>query len=557
MLKHFTKKLFTIVLLSTMLFTMFSGTLTASAEEATETKELPDGVVGEWIWGSTIVEDGAETVVGCCAQAGVTDIYLLVKGTGGKLAYRQTEFTNFTDTDRDVLQETIDAAHARGIRVHAWICNGEDAYYKPRNPAESLRHYTNGYNSNRIALYSEKYREYMETVVRELAAYDIDGLHFDYLRYNHLANGWAQVDFDALEAMGANIARVRELIETTFGYNGKTANSNYVFNAYNAGDKDALLIGEYRRNAVNGYVERMVEAAREVNPDLIFSAATMPEGANNTAYADLHYGQNYADLAEIVDYICPMAYSTTYGQGDTWVVDIAKKAIDKGNKVVMGLQAFDIGDTVKLNKEVKNLNALAKDSKYGDAMLGIALFRNETFDYAAIKVNAEAKTISVTVINSTAKQYSSITIQKGGLFTIKSAELEGFADNAQFEIDADGASVKITGEHLAPDRIATVTLTYEGEINTEVCPVTVRSYTTKEVCVFNSYIVPKVEPQPDPEKPANTTEATDKKDEEKDGGCGGKNSDGDVAFAGGVGVAALASVMATNLKSKKKKNDEE
>ena len=123
MLKHCTKKLFTIVLLSTMLFTMFSGTLTASAEEATEIKELPDGVVGEWIWGSTIVEDGAEEVIGCCAEAGVTDVYLLVKGTGGKLAYRQTQFTNLTDTDRDVLQETIDAAHARGIRVHAWICN--------------------------------------------------------------------------------------------------------------------------------------------------------------------------------------------------------------------------------------------------------------------------------------------------------------------------------------------------------------------------------------------------------------------------------------------------
>ena len=93
-------------------------------------------IVGKWLWGSTVADlgaDGAEIMMSRCASEGITDVYLLVKGTGGKLGYLKTQYTDIlTRKNRDVLQETIDAAHKRGIRVHAWICVVEDETYKAK-----------------------------------------------------------------------------------------------------------------------------------------------------------------------------------------------------------------------------------------------------------------------------------------------------------------------------------------------------------------------------------------------------------------------------------------
>ena len=159
----------------------------ASASEPAQANVESNGIVGEWIWSSTIYEageDGAEAILSRCAANGITDVYILIKGTKGNLAYLNTEYKNLSYTDRDVLQEAIDAGHAHGIRVHAWICNTEDANYRAAHPKAGMYHYNTGYSSNRINLYDEGYLEYMQNVVRELAAYDIDGLHLDYLRYN-------------------------------------------------------------------------------------------------------------------------------------------------------------------------------------------------------------------------------------------------------------------------------------------------------------------------------------------------------------------------------------
>ena len=77
----------------------------------------------KWIWGGTVAElgtDGAEIIASRCSDEGITDLYLLLKGTGGKLSYLKTQYSDILSrNDRDVLQETIDAAHKRGIRVHA------------------------------------------------------------------------------------------------------------------------------------------------------------------------------------------------------------------------------------------------------------------------------------------------------------------------------------------------------------------------------------------------------------------------------------------------------
>lgn len=480
-------------ILSFIICPIVAAPLLAGPVFADENKtEAPSGIVGEWMWSSTIAnmgENGAEIMMQRCAETGITDVYLLVKGTSGTLSYLKTKYTdNLARKNRDVLQEAIDAAHKRGIRVHAWICNMEDSAYKASHPDAGMWHYIRERDNDKINLYDEGYRKYMTTVAAELAEYDIDGLHLDYIRYNHLANGWSENDLAALKAMGANIDRVRELIETTLGYNGKTANSNYVFNAYNSGDKDAKIIAQYRRNNVKEYAKAVIDAAKKVNPNLIISAAMMPEGSYNEAYGDLHYGQSYDDAAELYDYVCPMAYSTNYGQSETWIVNIAKKAIDKGNNVVMGLQAYENATTARLTAEVKNMRNLMKDAKYGEGAFGFVFFRAGTLDYAKVSYDTENKIIAVKLFNEASTKsltLAQLTLQSG-LKIVGTCVGEGFNANAKVTVAKSRGNVKLTGSELMGKQ-GYLYVKYEGELDPTKPVATVTFSRSATAIVYTSY----------------------------------------------------------------------
>ena len=99
----------------------------------------------------------------------------------------------------------------------------------------------------------------------------------------------------------------------------------------------------------------------------------MPEGAYDEAFADLHYGQNYRDAAELYDYISPMAYSTSYGKDEFWVGKLSKNASLLGNKVVAGLQAFDNATSDRLNAEIQDIFKVMKTEKYSEKILGTPL----------------------------------------------------------------------------------------------------------------------------------------------------------------------------------------
>ena len=143
------KKLLSALICPIILLPLFTSAVPAAAETTEST-----AIVGKWIWGSTIADlgaDGAEIMMSKCFSEGITDVYLLVKGTGGKLGYLKTQYTDLlTRKNRDVLQETIDAAHKRGIRVHAWICVVEDETYKANHPEAGMWHYIRAQDNNFI-----------------------------------------------------------------------------------------------------------------------------------------------------------------------------------------------------------------------------------------------------------------------------------------------------------------------------------------------------------------------------------------------------------------------
>lgn len=471
------KKLISAMLCPIMLLPLFSSVPISAAESS--------AIVGKWLWGSTVADlgtDGAEIMMSRCAAEGITDVYLLVKGTGGKLGYLKTQYKNLlTRAHRDVLQEMIDAAHKRGIRVHAWICVVEDETYKSNHPDAGMWHYIRARDNNFITPYDEGYREYVGNVAKELAQYDIDGIHLDYIRYNHNANGWSEQDFKNLAAMGANIDRVKELVESTWGYHGKSANNSYIFNAYKNNDPDALIIAQYRRKNIKELAAHIISSAKSVNPNLVFSAATMPEGAYEASYADLHYGQNYDDAAELYDYICPMAYSTNYGKADNWVVTLAKNSIDKGNNVVMGIQVFDSVTSARIMTEMENIRTLMKDSKYGKGMLGTVFFRSGTYEYAKATYDEANKIITVKLDNKIGSSaYNQVRIEAKGRIRLTDAAVgDGVAEKATVTVSSSGSYATFKKSNLlGAGKDGYLYLKYEGEIDPSKLPVLIRLYTS-------------------------------------------------------------------------------
>ncbi len=408
-------------------------------------------ITGEWMWSDTIANaglDGARKVLSRCAEMGITDVYLLVKGTAGRLAYLRTKHTELRlREDRDILKEAICAAHANGIRLHAWICNLEDAAYKAAHPDAGMWHYINARDNAHINPYDPGYCAYMADIAAELAAYDIDGLHFDYIRYNHLANGWSREDFDALTAMGADTGRIRELMAKTFGYHGQPADNSCIFDAYRNGDRDAGCIAEYRRAMVRDYAASVIAAARSVRANLMISAAVMPEGAYDEAFADLHYGQDYRDAAALYDYICPMAYSGSFGMDERWLCTVAENAVSIGNRVVMGLQAFNGVSSTRLMRETETVRTLAREKTWAEHLNGIVLFRSAQYDYAKITADA-AGDVTVKTVSSTGQHYCWVQIDMPAGIRITDARIgKGYGCDTAVRISPDGSSVKFIADN--------------------------------------------------------------------------------------------------------------
>ena len=484
------KKLLSALICPMILLPFCSSTVSASATQ----KAKSETIVGKWIWGNTIADlgtDGAEILMSRCASEGMTDVYLLIKGTGGKLGYLKTQYTDIlTRNDRDVLQETIDAAHKRGIRVHAWICVVRDETYKSNHPDAGIYQYIRGRDNKFITPYNEGYREYIGNVARELAEYDIDGLHLDYVRYNHNANGWSEEDFERLASMGANLDRVKELVETTWGYNGRTEDPNYIFNAYKINDPDAIIIAQYRKNNIKELAQHIISEARAVNPNLIFSAAIMPEGAYDSATSELHYGQSYDDAAKLYDYICPMAYSGTYGKTDDWVATVAKNSINKGNRVVMGIQAFDDVTSAHIMAEVENIRELTKDPTYKDSMLGVVFFRSGTFEYAKATYDVENKIITVKLENTGSSAYTKVRVDaKNGIRFTEAGIGDGINTNAKSTLSSSGSNATFSGTNLlGAGKSGYLYLKYEGDIDPDKLPVLVRIYSSStELRIYTTF----------------------------------------------------------------------
>ena len=321
---------------------------------------------GIWMWADSLLEPGADRVFDDCALIGTTDVFFLTKGLSGRCAF-PSRMAPHAAGGRDLMTEAANAAHARGMRLHAWFTSAQDESYCRAHPESAAFHLKKGASDKVVRISDERYAAYLRALIAETLSFcPVDGVHLDYIRYNHLLYGWSDADIKRYGQYGVDAGRARQLVERTFTEEKGSAPD--IFELYRLGDETARALAQARIKDVCRFAYAVLDGVREAHSGICVSAAFMPEGAYDAAFAHLHYGQSYADLCPRLDLILPMAYSAAYEKDSAWVKAVVQGTAEYGKPVLAGLHAFDGGTGATLFSDAK-----AAESVPGAE--GICLFR--------------------------------------------------------------------------------------------------------------------------------------------------------------------------------------
>lgn len=276
----------------------------------------------------------------------------------------------------DPLAYMVEAAHKRGLEIHAWlnpyrVTTGSTDVSKlsKDNPARIWKEDNKTSNDRNVLsfggnLYFNPAVKEVQTLitngVKEIVNnYDVDGIHFDDYFYPSLGSSYTS-NFDATE-----------------------------YNTYAAATKKAgktpMTIGDWRRNNVNTLVKGIYSAVKNINPRVQFGIS--PGGFIDSLGSNLGY---YVDINTwlskdgYVDYICPQIYWTfsnaTYPYDKTlqkWL----KARTSSSVKVYVGIANYRAGST--LEKDWKNdVDVLRKQVEYArktGLVDGFMFFRYDFF----------------------------------------------------------------------------------------------------------------------------------------------------------------------------------
>ena len=348
------------------------------------------------------------------ADCGFTDIVVDVRPTEGTVlwnssvapaAKRLAAWVNskylFVEREAtfDYLQAFIDCGHAAGLRVHAAIntfVGGYGGYYGLESegpifsgdiPA-SWAAIDNTKDGLRSCFYpgvqgtvflnpaSDEVQGYMLSLIKELAAYDLDGIVLDRCRY----------DDTGLQSEFSDISKSKFT-----AYLGHEP-ANWPVFAAGATSLPAPLSAEqkswlsYRAKTIHDFVEKAADAVHSVNPDVKFGvyvgawySSYYPSGVNwaspkfsthgkySWADSDYHlYG--FADHCDFMLLGCYAASASIYGNGEWTVQGFAKQA----KSLLMGDTVFAGGPDIGNPEGWQNGGKSAYIPKTVDAVMGYA-----------------------------------------------------------------------------------------------------------------------------------------------------------------------------------------
>jgi uncharacterized lipoprotein YddW (UPF0748 family) len=294
-----------------------------------------------WVKRSTMVSpESVRELVMRAKENGFTDLIVQVRGRGdayynSRIEPRAEELSGQPDSF-DPLSLTINEAHRYGIKIHAWINiyvvadieslprSKDHLIYKhpewvmvPRGVAAELYGApTDGDDYlNRILEFSRVNRDELEglfvspahpkvkenlfNIWTEIASrYEVDGLHFDYVRYPNPQYDYSRVSIDRFrDEMEKKLAdEEREMLAFQF----QSDPLIYV-------KKFPVAYAQFQRNQVTELVERIYKGVKKIKPHAVISAAVF---ANEDDAARSRF-QDWKEWLRMgcLDVVCPMAYT--------------------------------------------------------------------------------------------------------------------------------------------------------------------------------------------------------------------------------------------------------
>lgn len=237
----------------------------------------------------------------------------------------------------DPLATTLSAAHAAGLKVHAWIninlvssattlprsrqhvvsrhpewlmvprlLAAELHRLDPAAPAylERLARWTRGQSDSVEGLYlsplTDEAQNYTVSVVRSLAAsYALDGVHLDYTRYPS-----TEFDYSASALRTFRSARLSAVQQDDRERLDRESKTDPFVWARTYPEAWAA----FRTDRLTTLVRRIREAVKVARPTATLSSAVIPD-PDDARDSHLQDWESWADTA-LLDVLCPMAYAT-------------------------------------------------------------------------------------------------------------------------------------------------------------------------------------------------------------------------------------------------------
>lgn len=292
-----------------------------------------------WVVRNTLVHpESIRAMVRRAADAGFNTLIVQVRGRGD--AYYRGRWEppppGWRSGSYDPLERTIREAHRRGLRVHAWIntnlvANADtlpadsthlvhrrpDLLAVPQplarqlyaaNPRDSsyvqaLAEYARANRDHTEGLYlspaAPEVKEHIYSIWMDLVEhYDLDGLHFDYVRYPAPDYDYSRIALDRFRDW-----LVPHLPDTTRLRFAERAS----FDPLVYTDSFPAAWDDFRRQQITELVERIYYGVKKRAPRLLVSAAVFADTASA-------HDRRYQDWQEwlrrgILDVACPMAYT--------------------------------------------------------------------------------------------------------------------------------------------------------------------------------------------------------------------------------------------------------
>jgi len=294
-----------------------------------------------WVTRNALVSPESITAMVQSARAGLFNTLLVQVRARGDAYFNGGVEARATQLSRqhaafDPLQTVLTAAHAAGLRVHAWVNVGlvasaadlpsEPTHVVYRHPewlmvpralarqmtlldprsrlyVDKLARWVRGQSTEVEGLYLSPIPagavDYAVEIISDLTArYAIDGVHLDYARYPN-------DDFDySREALAAFAAEVIPTLPAADEVRLRRLASAQPL-AYVDAFPDRWR--DYRRERLTALVRRLGDAVRTRRPDALVTAAVHPDASDAATRRLQDWRAWLADGS--VDVVCPMAYA--------------------------------------------------------------------------------------------------------------------------------------------------------------------------------------------------------------------------------------------------------